>query len=183
MREFTRAMVVPFFMVLFPSLWYINRNLTTPVLPPRIEPTPRIITVAVSGAIAGSALFAAVVVFLGAVGNAVLGDTLRALLPSGRLQRALHLDTPALVIFFGVFCGVVMWGVAGTVGIGWLEIVLWPLAVVVLLPLHLAVVILYGVGLESLDHVLTVAGLVLSAVWLAVLSTAVSEALHTRWRE
>ncbi len=93
MKEFARAMIVPFFMVLFPAVWFVNRNLTTEQLPPTVEPSAGLILLGLAGSVVGSAAVAAPLAFLGQNRSVPSED-----LPYR--QRIFQPDTDALVVFF-----------------------------------------------------------------------------------
>lgn len=94
MKDFIRAMVVPFFMVLFPAVWYINRNVMTEQLPPYTEPTAELIAFTIGIAVFVSTLFATVFALVRRQHN---DDTEHK---SPYRQRVFQPDKTALVVFF-----------------------------------------------------------------------------------
>lgn len=165
-----RAMVVPFFAALFPAVWYVNRNLTTASLPPSTEPSLDLLAVGIGVSIAGSAAVAFVSAF---VGRRVTADEQA----SSRSRRVLQLDDASLVAFAGFVSLAFLWAVVALAGIGpaWLGGLLSvPLAL-----LGLPLVLLSPLAIRF--HWAVVLGLIGSVVWMAVLATVLSDAVH-RWR-
>lgn len=93
-RSFVHALVVPFFMVLFPAVWYINRNLTTEELPPHIKPSTELVAVAIGVSVLGSIVFATVI----ALFTRESGESKQQTLPYR--QRIFQPDSTALTVFF-----------------------------------------------------------------------------------
>lgn len=168
MAPFARAVVVPFFVALFPALWYVNRNVTTAVLLPRVDPTTETIALAVAVAVVGSAAFAAIV-----------APFVRRLLAgsSGRLQRALVPDNRTLLVLCGFVCGIATYTLSAIAGIGpsWLATLSLPIAVLVALPFLLLAPFFLKASLIA--HTIAVAGLAASALWMAVLATSIVDAI------
>ncbi|GEM_PF-1934924 len=170
MGPFLRAMVIPFFVALFPTVWYVNRNLTTERLPPAVEPTTELITVALGGAVVGSLVFAAAVARLS--GHRLENESHAV----PYRQRVLQPDGTALVVFFSFIFVSFIWALTEMAGFGpaWLgellQLLLTPLAIPLLLFTPLAIHF----------HWAVIGGLVLCVLWMSLLGTILSDILHRR---
>lgn len=164
MKETLRGMVIPFFIALFPAVWYINRNLMTEQLPPHTEPTTVLVAFAVGGAVFGSAIFAAVIAL---VSRQKPGNVHE--LPYRYQVR--HPNNAALGIFF---CFVALSGLlllveAGGLGPTWLGDVL----ALILVPVILPFLILTPLAIQS--HWAVILGLVLCVPWMSLVATVIAE--------
>ncbi|WIV68387.1 hypothetical protein [Natrialbaceae archaeon AArc-T1-2] len=167
-HPFLRAMVVPSLMALFPALWFVNRNVTTAVLWPHLEPTADVIV----GAVVLAVLGALVVGVIGAaLVRSVVGDRpgsfpARVFVPDDR-------SLGVLAIWLVVIAG---WAAVAMVDVGpfWLEYPFWPIVVVAGLPF----LVLAPVAIHSWTAV--VIGLVACALWLSALSAVLADALESR---
>ncbi|ADD05646.1 uncharacterized protein Nmag_2077 [Natrialba magadii ATCC 43099] len=170
MNDFVRAMVVPFFMALFPAVWFVNRNLTTAQLPPTVEPSAGLILLGLAGAVVGSAAVAAL---LAAVGRnqSVAAEELPF------RQRVFQPDTASLTVFLALVGLCALWALVAFAGIG-PAILGDALTFVMLLP-GLPLLVLAPLAIHS--AVATTVGLVACALWLSVLSVGTTE-LVGRWR-
>jgi hypothetical protein len=168
MASVSRAAVVPSLVALFPALWYVNRNVTTAALPPRVEPTSGTVVLAVAVA---SALAAAVGAAAAPIARRLHEGS------SDRLSRALVPNDRTLFVACGLLSGVAAYALSAIAGVGpaWLATLSLPVAALVGLPFLLFV----PVSLEAspVTHAGAVAGLAASALWLAVLATYVVDAL------
>lgn len=168
MAPVSRSALVPSLMALFPALWYVNRNVTSVALPPRVEPT--VWTVLFAVAVAS--------VVAAAVGAAV-APIVRRLLDgsSDRLRRALVPDDRTLLVAFGLLSGVSAYALSALAGVGppWLATLSLPIAILVGLPFLLLVPLF--IEASPLAHAVAIAGLAASAFWLAVLATYVVDAI------
>lgn len=168
MASFARALVVPFFVALFPALWYVNRNVTTAVLPPRVDPTTETIALAVAVAVLGSVGVAA-----------VAAPFVQRLLDgsSGRLRRALVPENRTLLAISGLLCGVAAYALSAIAGVGpsWLATLSLPIALLVALPFLFLVP--FFIEASPIAHTIAVAGLAASALWMAVLATSIVDAI------
>lgn len=158
-----RAMVLPFLVALFPSLWFVNRNVTSDVLPPAVEPTTGRIAGALALAVLGSI---AVAIVAGTVLREVAADR-----EGSRLRRIVHPDDETLRVLALLLLVVFAWATVALGGIGpdWLEYAFWPVMIVVGLPFLL----LAPLAISSWAWV--VLGLALCAVWLSVLSVTIAD--------
>lgn len=164
MNSFIRATVVPFFVALFPLVWYINRNLTTDRLPPYVEPSTVVVLGALLGAVAISAVFGALV--------AVLTRTdveSERRLPYHR--RVLRPDTTSLNVFLGFIGMLLLWAPVGLVGVGpdWLAEAL----LVLLVPFGIPFLVLAPFAMHF--HWAVVLGLVLSVLWMSLLAVLITD--------
>ncbi len=169
MRESVRAMVVPFFMALFPSVWFINRNLTTDRLPPAIEPSTELILLALVGAVVGSAAVAALLAFVGRNRTTAAHE-----LPYR--QRVFQPDTNALAVFLGfvALCGTR--ALVEFAGIG--PAILGDALTVVMVLLGLPLLVLAPFAIHS--ALATTVALIACALWLSVLSVGATELVARR---
>ena len=157
-----RAMILPFLMALFPSLWFVNRNVTSDVLPPAVEPT--------AGRIAGALALAV----LGSVAVAIVAGIILREFGADRegswLRRVVHPDDETLRILALLLVVVFAWATVALGGVGpdWLEYAFWPVMIVVGLPFLLLAPLAIG------SWVWVVLGLALCAVWLSVLSVGLA---------
>lgn len=170
MTPLVRGMIVPFFAFLFPMVWYANRNLTTDVLPPRLEPSTDLILVAL-GAAAATALVLA----------AVLSVLHRRLLANGsnRLRRwVFEPDDRTLAVFLCQIVILAVWALPALVGVGpdALELALTPLVGLFGLPLLL--VVPFALEASPLAHTLVVVALPASAVWMVILAAITADRLE-----
>ncbi|WP_222919733.1 hypothetical protein [Natrinema sp. SYSU A 869] len=171
MIDTLRAAIVPFFIVLFPAVWYVNRNLTTAQLPPSTEPSVVLIAGGLGASVVGSAAFAV------AVTRAVYRwsdvDDERELV---RYQRIFRPDNTSLAVFAGFISLTFLWAVVVLAGVGpaWVgELLSVPLGL-----LGLPFVLLLPLGIRF--HWAVVLGLVCSVVWMMGLATVLSDTIH-RW--
>ena len=170
MRQFVRAMVIPFFMALFPAVWYINRNLTTARLPPHTEPTTTLVVAAIGIAVFGSLVFAVI------VAQFRRRDSKTPSQPVPYPQRIFQPDTTALVIFGCFVATAFVWALIEMVGFGpaWLGRFLEFLLIPVALPL----LVLAPFAIRF--HWAVVLGLVLCVLWMSLLGTLFSDVVHQR---
>lgn len=170
MRRFIRAMVIPFFMALFPAVWYINRNVTTERLPPYTEPTTELVAVATGVAVFGSIVFAAVVALFRhqSSENEQCKLTYR--------QRVFQPDDTALAVFFMFISIAFVWALIEMGGFGpaWLG----ELLQLFLAPLALPLLILAPLAIQF--HLAVILGLVLCVLWMSLLGTVFSDVVHHR---
>lgn len=163
-RSFARALVLPFFVTLFPALWYVNRNLTTAVLPPNIEPTTELVLWGVVGSVLLSlvvSLCVAPITYWIATG----GERPRE---KDRFRRVLLPDRRELLVVSVLLVGLLLFALTDLAGFDTaVGVIGWPFALAVGLPM-LAVA-----PLAIHSHFFTVFGLTASAVWMIVLGTFV----------
>lgn len=160
MNAFVRGMIVPFFAVLVPGVWYVNRNLTTAALPPTVDPSLGLLVLGLATAVLGAAVLAALVSVLAPNPETEPRATAlprRVLFPSG----------DALAVFLG--CMAIL-GAAGAIalpdlGPDWLRTTL----LVVGAPLALPFLILAPIVIQS--HLATIVGLAACPLWCSLLST------------
>ncbi|WP_440771902.1 hypothetical protein [Natronorubrum sp. DTA28] len=170
MRRLVRTMVIPFFMALFPAVWYINRNVTTERLPPYTEPTTELVAVAIGVAVFGSIVFAAVVALFWQQRS----ETEQYALPYR--QRVFQPDNTALAVF-GIFIAVsFVWALIEMAGTGpaWLG----ELLQIILTPLAIPLVVLAPLAIQF--HWAVILGLVLCVLWMSLLGTIFSDIVHHR---
>ncbi|WP_049923159.1 hypothetical protein [Halopiger djelfimassiliensis] len=169
MNDFLRAMIVPFFAALFPAVWYVNRNLTTARLPPKVQPS----TALVVAGLAVSVAVAAAIAFVVAVFRRRDVNDERTL---PRYQRVFQPDDTSLAVFGVCVSLAALWAVVELAGIGpaWLGGILWLL----LVPLGLPLVVLSPLAIQF--HWALVLALVATVVWMATLATVSSDAIHRR---
>ncbi|WP_245724225.1 hypothetical protein [Natronorubrum texcoconense] len=170
MRRLIRPMVIPFFMALFPAVWYINRNVTTERLPPYTEPTTEVVAIAIGTAVFGSTVFAAVVARF----RQQRGETEQYTLPYR--QRLFQPDNTALAVF-GIFIAVsFVWALIEMAGFGpaWLG----ELLQISLIPIAIPLVVLAPLAIHF--HWAVVLGLVLCVLWMSLLGTVFSDVVHRR---
>lgn len=170
MKDFIRAMVVPFFMLLFPAVWYINRNVMTEQLPPYIEPTTGLVALSIGGAVFSSALFATVFALIQRQTHEGTGQA------SPYRQRIVQPDTTALRVFFGfisVYFGVALVEIGG-IGPSWLGELLY----IALVPLGVPLLVLIPFAIHF--HWALILGLVLCVLWMSLLSTIISDIVHSQ---
>lgn len=166
--NFIRRMIIPFFVPLFPAVWYINRNVMTAQLPPSIEPTVELVALSIGVAVLGSILFAIVFAVLSRQSN---GD------PEYELsyrQRVVQPDTTALGVF-SCFIGLcILLGIFEMGGIGsvWLEEALY----VLLAPLSVPLLVLAPLAIRF--HWAVIIGLILCVLWMSLLATIASDIIH-----
>ncbi|MXV61396.1 hypothetical protein GS429_04815 [Natronorubrum sp. JWXQ-INN-674] len=160
-------MVVPFFVALFPAVWYLNRNLTSERLPPYTEPTTELLLASIGAAIIGSVVFAMVVALI---------TSRRGTNESGGLyrRRILRPSGPALRVFGLLIAVVFGWALTEFVGVGplWVEIVFS----ILVLPLSIPFLLLAPLAIRF--HWAVVLGLALCVLWLSLLATVVSDLLR-----
>lgn len=159
MNPFLRGMVVPFFAALLPTVWYVNRNLTTAALPPTVDPTPGLIALGLVVAVIGASV-------VGAIVSLLLPTSAAEPRELAHLRRVLYPPTDALVAFLGCMG---LLGAAAAVafpelGPGWLRTVLLTAAA----PLVLPFLLLAPVAIFS--HLATVVGLAACPLWCSLLA-------------
>lgn len=163
-------MVVPFFIPLFPAIWYINRNLLTEQLPPYTEPTTELLVSAVGVSILGSILFATVVTaFIHRWSNQ----------SDDHVPYRLRLFTPnstALVLFLSFMFVVLIWGIIeiGNLGPAWVG----ELLQILLIPLAVPLVVLAPFTIQF--HWAVIFGLVLCVLWMSFLANVCSDLVDHR---
>ena len=162
-------MVIPFFMALFPAVWYINRNVMTEQLLPYTEPTPDLVVLAITVAIVGSLLIAAVITFFRDQNN-VEDSELRY------RQRVFHPDNTALVVFFVFIAVTFVFILTEMVGFGpaWLGAFLQ----ILLIPVAIPLLVLAPLAIQF--HWAVIAGLVLCVLWMSLLGNVISDIVHGR---
>ncbi|MCU4752150.1 hypothetical protein OB919_09165 [Halobacteria archaeon AArc-curdl1] len=170
MRQFVRAMIIPFFMALFPAVWYINRNVTTERLPPYTEPTTELVAIAIGIAVFGSIVFAAILARFRHETNTNGPHTLPY------RQRIFQPDDTALSVFGLFVSSSFVWALIEMAGFGppWLGGVLEILLIPVALPLF----VLAPLAIQF--HWAVILGLVLCVLWMSFLGNVFSDVLHQR---
>ncbi|AFZ72913.1 hypothetical protein [Natronobacterium gregoryi] len=169
MNEFVRAMVVPFFMALFPAVWFVNRNLTTAQLPPTVEPSAGLILLGLAGSVVGSAAVAALLAFVGRDRS----------VPSEELpyrQRIFQPDTDALLVFAALVALCAGWALVAFAGIG--PAVLGHVLTFAMILPGLPLLVLAPLAIHS--TIATIVGLAACALWLSVLSVGTAELTRKR---
>ena len=167
MKERFRAMVVPFFMVLFPALWYLNRNILSEQLYPYIEPTLELVTIYLGVSVLGSVVFATVF----AVFRQRDFEDERELTYG---QRVFQPDQTAIVIFLlFVFLTFVLGLIEQfEIGPSWIGDLL-PL---LLVPLGLPMLVLAPLAIAF--HWAVILGLVLCVLWMSLLANKLSDSIN-----
>ena len=169
MRRYLRVMIVPFFMVFFPALWFVNRNVSTAHLPPQMEPTTGLVITGVAIATVGSFLVAM------AMASLIPWDEAEESELTFR-QRLFQPDDTALKVFalfvtISLLFAVSQMSHRAPVWIGEsLQLLLIPLAIpfIVLAPLSI------------FFHWAVIIGLVLSVLWMSLLGNVISDIVHGR---
>lgn len=163
-------MVIPFFIPLFPAVWYLNRNIMTERLPPYIEPTTELLTAAIGVTILGSALFAVVASLLFHQFGKQSTDEL------SYFQRVLHPPDTPLRIFLGFIIVILIWGIIEIGGFGpdWVG----ELLQILLVPLAIPLVILIPFAIHF--HWAVILGLVCCVLWMSLLANVFSDILTNR---
>ncbi|WP_247002810.1 hypothetical protein [Halosolutus gelatinilyticus] len=169
MNRRLRAAVIPFFMALFPAVWYIDRNVLSEQLYPHVEPTAGLIGLAVGAAIVGSAAFAAVL----ALFRSKTVDDEREL---PYRQRVLQPDSTALVVFFGFIVVTLGWALVEVAEIGPSQ--LGDALSVLLIPLSIPLLVLAPFTIRY--HWALILGLVLCVLWMSLLATVSSDVIRRR---
>ncbi len=163
MDTFGRGIVVPFFAILFPLLWYVNRNLTTDVLPPTVEPSFGLIAAGIAVAVVGAAVGAAITSMLLRRYDGESAST-------SRVRRVFVPPPRALRLFLG--CMAVIGVIAAILFSGggpeWLRTVL----LVAVVPFVVPFVLLAPLAIHS--HLATILGLVCIPLWCSLVSTLVA---------
>ncbi|WP_226481460.1 hypothetical protein [Natrinema amylolyticum] len=171
MNDVLRAAVVPFFAILFPAVWYVNRNFTTAQLPPSTEPSVALIAGGLVASIVGSAAFAVAVARVVRRRSDVDDER-----EAPRYQRVFRPDDTSLVVFAVFLSLTFLWAVVTLAGVGpaWVgERLSVPLGL-----LGLPFVLLFPLGIRF--NWAVVLGLVCSVAWMMWLATVLSDAIH-RW--
>lgn len=169
MKEFVRAMIVPFFAVLFPAVWYINRNVMTEQLYPYTEPTPELLALSLGIAVVCSLVFSmGVALFRQQRGKKPHEIQYR--------QRVFQPDNTALAVFFSFMWLVFVWALVEMGGIGpsWIRTVLQ----VLILPFAFPLLILGPFALRW--HWAVILGLICCVLWMSVIGIVVSDIAHDR---
>lgn len=163
MDTFGREIVVPFFALLFPLLWYVNRNLTTDVLPPTVEPSPELIAVGIAVAVAGATVGAAISSILLRRYDGESAST-------SRVRQVLVPPPRALRLFLG--CMAIVGAIAAILFSGggpeWLRTML----LIAVVPFAVPFVLLAPLAIHS--HLATILGLVCIPLWCSLVSTLVA---------
>ncbi len=156
-------MVVPFFAFLFPMVWYANRNLTSDVLPPRLEPSPELILGALGAGVA-------VALVLG-VSLSALHRRFLATRPNRLRRWVFEPDDRTLAVFAVEAALLALWALPALADLGpdLLQSVLTPLAVLFGLP----VLLLLPVTIEASPgaHIVFVLTLMAVPVWMITLAS------------
>ena len=168
MRQFIRAMVVPFFVALFPAVWYINRNVATRGLSPDSDSTTGLVAIALGVAILGSIVFAAVVAFF----RDDRRETGQYTVPYR--QRVLQPDTTALVVFFIFISVSSVWAVIEMGGVG--PAVIGEILQILLLPAAIPLLVLAPLAIQF--HWAVIVGLMLCVLWMSLLGNLVSDVVR-----
>ena len=168
MRQLIRTMVVPFFIPLFPAVWYLNRNIMSERLPPYIEPTTELLTTAVGAATLGSMMFAVVAAMLLHQYGTQSTDEL------SYRQRILHPPDTSLMTFLSFISVILIWGIneIGGLGPAWVGEILQ----ILLVPLAIPLLALAPFAIQF--HWAVVLGLVLSVLWISFLANVLSDILE-----
>lgn len=170
MKDFIRRMVIPFFMLLFPAVWYINRNVLTDRLPPRVEPTTDVVALSIGVAVLGSLLFGTAFAVFWRYDDVDMNYKLPY------PQRVFQPDTTALGVF-SCFIGVtVLWAIFEMGGVGplWFGDAFY----VLLTPIVVPFLVLAPLVIQF--HWAVIVGLVFSVLWMSFLATIVSDIIHGR---
>ncbi|WP_436348872.1 hypothetical protein [Natronorubrum sp. FCH18a] len=170
MKKYIHRMIIPFFMILFPAVWYINRNVMTEQLPPHTEPTTELVAVSIGVAVLGSTLFATIFVFLRRQSNA---DTVHELTYR---QRVFQPDKTALEVFSCFIAVSFLWTIfeMGGVGPSWLAEPLY----VLLAPIGIPLVVLAPLAIRF--HWAVILGLIFCVLWMSLLANIASDIIHDR---
>ena len=163
-------MLIPFFIVLFPAVWYINRNIMTEQLPPYTEPTTELVVLSTGVAVFSALVLAAVVTFFTYQQNTAEPSKLpyrrRVFQPEG-----MHL---ALFCLFTALTG--LWFLIDIVGIG--PSLLGDVLTVLVALLGLPFLIFAPLAIHF--HWAVILGLVLCVLWISLLSSICSDIIHDR---
>ncbi|MEY7851862.1 hypothetical protein AB7C87_21970 [Natrarchaeobius sp. A-rgal3] len=167
MKPSVRGAVVPFVGVLFPAVWYLNRDVASVHHPP-FDPSPLVIALGFGAALVGAAAFAA----LASVVVSVRFHDRNA--ADSWLGRVFLPDRRTLAVFAVLTVGLIGWALAEMAGIGpgWLATALDPVFYLAVVPLLL----LAPLAIHS--YPVVVVGLALSAVWLSALSALIAAGLE-----
>lgn len=173
MRPHLRSAIVPFVATLVVLVWYVNRNVAAEALPPQVEPSTELVLGALAGAVVASAAIAAIVaVVLQATLTAQGTDPAR----DPYRRRVLRPDDTALAIFAVVVALLGLWSLVALAGIG----PALPMEVLTFLvaPLGLPLLVLAPLAIHF--HWALILGLVLSVLWISLLSALLSDVIHDR---
>ena len=163
-------MIVPFFMPLFPAIWYINRNLLTEQLQPYTEPNTELLATAVGITGLVCILFAAVVSISINHGGEQRTDELPYRL------RVFKPTNTSLILFLSFMFIILIWGIIEIGGLGpmWVG----DLLQILLVPLAIPLVVLAPLAIQF--HWAVVLGLVLCVLWMSFLANVLSDILNNR---
>lgn len=170
MERFIRAMVIPFFMALFPAVWYINRNVTREQLPPYTEPTTELVTISIGVAVFGSIVFATAVALF-----SHQSDEKEQYKLTYR-QRVFQPDNTALVVFFSFISASFVWALIKMAGVG--PVWLGELLQIILTPLAIPLLVLAPLAIQF--HWAVILGLALTVLWMSLLGNIFSDIAHRR---
>lgn len=170
MRQFIHAMVIPFFMALFPAVWYVNRNVATEGRSPYTEPTTGLVAVAIGVAVIGSIVFAASM----ALFRAKCKEKEQYTLPYR--QRVFQPDDTALVVFFVFIAVSFVWALIEMGGFG--PAFVGDLLQILLIPVAIPLLVLAPLAIQW--YLAVIVGLMLCVLWMSLLATAVSDIVHKR---
>ena len=170
MRGFARTMIVPFCMALFPSIWYINRNVMTERLPPRTEPTTELVAGSITIAIVSSLCFAAVFASLWPRTQTGSDQTV------SYYQRIIRPEGTALTVFLCFNISIFIWAAVelGGVGPSWVGDVLSA----VLSPLGFPLLILAPLTIRF--HWAVIIALIFCVLWMSLLANVGSDLANSR---
>jgi len=165
MRALLRALIIPFFMIFTPAVWYINRNILTGQFPLYTEPTAEHLVISIGVAVLVSTLFAIVFALFSRQASEKQPHEL------SYPVRIFNPDNRALLFFFSFMSIISGWMLIEAGGFG----PVWAGALLQILLTPLAVPVVVFAPLVIQFHWAVVISLILSILWMSFLAIVLSD--------